>query len=73
VDEKGAEVGNLKYMVQFYKDGKLLKLPPKFSFFRPASKPLGKQGDTLVIEIAGLEDVQDPSLAGARPVLRVKQ
>jgi len=71
VDEKGAEVGNLKYMVQFYKDGKLLDLPKKFSFFRPVGKPLGKKGSTVVVEIAGLEDIS--GVAAAKPVLRVKQ
>jgi hypothetical protein len=71
VDEKGAEVGVLKYMVQFYKDGKVLELPKKFSFFRPVAKSLGKKGETVVVEIAGLEDIT--GVAGAKPVLRVKQ
>jgi hypothetical protein len=71
VDAKGAEIGKLKYMVQFYKDGKLMKLPRKFSFFRPAGKPLGKKGETMVVAIAGLEAVS--GIAGAKPVLRVKQ
>jgi len=71
VDEKGEEVGSLKYMVQFYKDGKLMDLPRKFSFFRPAGKPLGKRGEKVVLEIAGLEEVS--GIAAAKPVLRVKQ
>ncbi len=71
VDEKGGEIGSLKYMVQFYKDGKLMDLPRKFSSFRNVGKPLGKKGETVVVEVAGLEDVS--GIAAAFPVLRVKQ
>jgi hypothetical protein len=71
MDEK-TEVGNLRYLVQFYKDGKLVDMGRRFSTFRAVGKPLGKKGDRLTIEVAGLENVTG-SLAGAKPVLRVIQ
>jgi len=66
------EIGNVRYMVQFYKDGKLIDLGRRFSTFRPAGKPLGKRGDRLTLEVAGLENATG-SLAGVKPVLRVIQ
>jgi len=68
--EESADVGAFRYMVQFFKDGKPMDLGRKFSIFRPASKPLGKKGDTVVVDVT-LDTAA--SLAGARPVLRVIQ
>lgn len=65
------ELGNLRYMVVFYKNGKEVDLPFKFGQFRPVGKSLGKQGDRVTFEVAGLAEVQD-KLGGAKPVLRLK-
>lgn len=67
---ESAEVGAFRYMVQFYKDGKPIDMGRRFSIFRPAAKPLGKAGDTVVLDVA-LDGA--PSLAGAKPVLRIIQ
>jgi hypothetical protein len=73
VDEKGAEVGNFRYMVQFYdRDGKYIDLGRRFASFKPAGKPLGKKGDRVTVEVAGMDNIT-VSLAGAKPVLRVIQ
>jgi hypothetical protein len=63
------DVGNLRYMVQFYKDGKALDLGRRVGSFRPASKPLGKRGDQVVVEVS----MESTGLSGAKPVLRVIQ
>jgi hypothetical protein len=63
------EVGNLRYMVQFFKDGKALDLGRRVGSFRPAGKPLGKTGDQVVVEVS----MDASGLAGSKPVLRVIQ
>jgi hypothetical protein len=67
---ESGEVGAFRYMVQFYKDGKPMDLGRRYSIFRPASKPLGKKGDTVVVDVT--VDTA-ASLAGVKPVLRVIQ
>jgi hypothetical protein len=73
VDDKGAEIGNFRYMVQFYdRDGKYIDLGRRFASFKPVANPLGKKGDRVTVDVAGLDNVT-VSLAGAKPVLRVIQ
>lgn len=67
---ESGEVGAIRYMVQFFKDGKPMDLGRRYSIFRPASKPLGKKGDTVVVDVT--VDTA-ASLAGVKPVLRVIQ
>jgi hypothetical protein len=64
------EVGNIRYLVQFYKDGKLLDMGRRFSTFHAVEKPLGKKGDRVQVDVTGLENATG-SLAGVKPVLRV--
>ncbi|MCK6480010.1 MAG: hypothetical protein HUU06_00705 [Planctomycetaceae bacterium] len=67
----GEEIGNLRYMVQFYKDRKPVELGRRLSGIRPVGQPLGKKGSQVRIEIAGLDGVA--GLSGAMPVLRLLQ
>jgi hypothetical protein len=69
-NEEKADVGNLRYMVQFYKDGKPLDLGRSLRIFKPAPKALGKKGDQVVVDVS-LDWV--PGLAVTQPVLRVIQ
>lgn len=65
------EIGNLKYMVQFFKDGKQIQLGRRTGGLQAVEKPLGKAGSRITIEVAGIESVE--GLAGAKPVLRLTQ
>ena len=71
-DDK-AEIGTIKYMVQFYsqKDEKLMDLGRRFYSLKPVGSPLGKKGSQVTVDVAGLESIT--GLAGAKPVLRVTQ
>jgi hypothetical protein len=73
VDRAAADkpIGDLRYTVQFIKNDKILDLPRKFNVFRPVGKTLGKRGERITFEVAGLNEIQDV-LGGAKPVLRLK-
>jgi hypothetical protein len=71
IDADNKPVGDLRYAVQFFKNGKAIELPRKFSAWRAVGKPLGGRGEKVTFEVAGLEDVGDV-LAGASYVLRLK-
>lgn len=63
-------VGDLRYTVQFNKDGKFLDLGRRLSGLRPVGEPLGEKGRQVVVKVTGLENA-GVSLAGAKPVLRL--
>ena len=68
-------IGDLRYLVQFFKARKPVDLgdiSSKFSKFRSVGKPLGAKGERIVVEVGGLEEVVD-RLGGASYVLRLKQ
>ena len=71
VDRKNPdeELGNLRYMVQFYKKGELLDLGRRFSTFKALPEKLGKAGSSVTFEVAGMDDQE--GLGGAMPVLRI--
>jgi hypothetical protein len=69
----GKPVGDIRYAVQFYKDGKPVELPRKFSAWRAVGKPLGARGEKVTFEVAGLDDESLPRLTGTQYVLRLKQ
>ncbi len=72
VDSSGKAVGDLRYTVQFNKDGKFLDLGRRLSALRPVGEPLGEKGKSVVLEVKGLETTP-VSLAGSKPVLRLTQ
>lgn len=75
-DDK-AEVGNLRYTVEFYKDGRKLDLGRRFYSMKSVGSPLGKRGSQVTLEVGGWDNMTGADagkgLAGAKYVLRLVQ
>lgn len=66
------EIGNIRYTCQFFdREGKLIPLGRRFYALKPAPKPLGKKGDTVVLEVMPGKTDPPRILVGSKPVLFV--
>jgi hypothetical protein len=63
-------VGRVRYLVQFYKAGKLVDMGRRFSTLRPIGGSLDERGARVKFDVTGLEK-RHLSVAGSRPVLRL--